>query len=297
MIKRNKGFTLIELLVVITIIAVLAAILFPVFLMARAKARAINCMNNLKQLTSFFALYMADYNGTFPTTAVPKAGNETIGGYLMAGGLQPTNSGNFFRANAGAAGAVQAGEGGYYQAWPIKLEPYVRYKAFYLDKIQGVFKCKELSREWSQITLLGPVDQAGYGYNFLYLGLPYRAYSTGTANSSANLPNAYLTNGFLRGSAKQITIKNPAQTICLLDNQFIWAFPPMKGNGANWVENGNFLIRPRHNGQTNVAWTDGHVTAVDTSLLVRNDVEYGDGYGRNPPQLGRAVSNELWDLY
>src|SRR4051812_3086484 len=48
--KRQKGFTLIELLVVIAIIAILAAILFPVFAKARAKARQAACMNNEKQI-------------------------------------------------------------------------------------------------------------------------------------------------------------------------------------------------------------------------------------------------------
>ncbi|HZO88354.1 MAG TPA: prepilin-type N-terminal cleavage/methylation domain-containing protein, partial [Chthonomonadaceae bacterium] len=48
--ERRSGFTLIELLVVIAIIAILAAILFPVFAQAREKARAISCTSNLKQI-------------------------------------------------------------------------------------------------------------------------------------------------------------------------------------------------------------------------------------------------------
>ena len=58
----RKGFTLIELLVVIAIIAILAAILFPVFAQARAKARQIVCMNNEKQMATAILIYNQDYD-------------------------------------------------------------------------------------------------------------------------------------------------------------------------------------------------------------------------------------------
>ena len=63
---KRRGFTLIELLVVIAIIAILAAILFPVFAQAREKARQASCTSNLKQLTLAFAVYRADYDGRLP---------------------------------------------------------------------------------------------------------------------------------------------------------------------------------------------------------------------------------------
>jgi prepilin-type N-terminal cleavage/methylation domain-containing protein/prepilin-type processing-associated H-X9-DG protein len=62
----QSGFTLIELLVVIAIIAVLAAILFPVFSRARENARKASCQSNLKQLGLGFAQYMQDYDGGYP---------------------------------------------------------------------------------------------------------------------------------------------------------------------------------------------------------------------------------------
>jgi len=69
-IMKNRlllhGFTLIELLVVIAIIAILAAILFPVFAQGREKARATTCASNLKQLGLSFAMYIADYDEVFP---------------------------------------------------------------------------------------------------------------------------------------------------------------------------------------------------------------------------------------
>ena len=60
--SRKSGFTLIELLVVITIIAILAAILFPVFSRAREKARAASCQANLKQIGLAMKMYMEDYD-------------------------------------------------------------------------------------------------------------------------------------------------------------------------------------------------------------------------------------------
>jgi prepilin-type N-terminal cleavage/methylation domain-containing protein/prepilin-type processing-associated H-X9-DG protein len=62
----HYGFTLIELLVVIAIIAILAAILFPVFARAREKARQTSCLSNTKQMAEAFAMFAQDHNDQFP---------------------------------------------------------------------------------------------------------------------------------------------------------------------------------------------------------------------------------------
>ena len=73
---KTNGFTLIELLVVIAIIAILAAILFPVFAQAREKARQSTCISNLKQLGLAYIMYADDYDDV-----PPYSGDETWPGY------------------------------------------------------------------------------------------------------------------------------------------------------------------------------------------------------------------------
>src|SRR5688500_12314957 len=75
--RPRKGFTLIELLVVIAIIAILAAILFPVFAQAREKARQSACFSNMKQLALGVMMYTQDYDDTLPKGyhALPGGGN------------------------------------------------------------------------------------------------------------------------------------------------------------------------------------------------------------------------------
>jgi len=80
---RASGFTLIELLVVIAIIAILAAILFPVFAQARDKARQASCQSNDKQMGLAFLMYAIDYDDTFPCpgggTNIQSGGNPRTG--------------------------------------------------------------------------------------------------------------------------------------------------------------------------------------------------------------------------
>lgn len=100
--KKQRGFTLIELLVVIAIIAILAAILFPVFAKAREKARAASCISNERQLGLALMQYISDADETWP------CGNE----------FNVTSTGSTFPSGRG---------------WAQQVSPYV--------KSPGLFKC------------------------------------------------------------------------------------------------------------------------------------------------------------
>ena len=97
----RKGFTLIELLVVIAIIAILAAILFPVFAQAREKARQTTCLSNMKQIGLGVMMYVQDYDEAYPriryrVTPPPRASwasftwQDAIAPYIKNGAITVT---------------------------------------------------------------------------------------------------------------------------------------------------------------------------------------------------------------
>lgn len=86
---KRRGFTLIELLVVIAIIAILAAILFPVFARAREKARQASCSSNLKQLGLGLMMYAQDYDERFPTTDWGEGNAGRANSCTWWGGIYP----------------------------------------------------------------------------------------------------------------------------------------------------------------------------------------------------------------
>jgi prepilin-type N-terminal cleavage/methylation domain-containing protein/prepilin-type processing-associated H-X9-DG protein len=75
--KGRRGFTLIELLVVVAIIAILAAILFPVFSQAREKARASTCLSNIRQIGAAVHMYLQDYDELMPLAFVAGRPRQT----------------------------------------------------------------------------------------------------------------------------------------------------------------------------------------------------------------------------
>ena len=131
----KKGFTLIELLVVIAIIAILAAILFPVFAQAREKARASACLSNVKQIGTALQLYVVYYDETLPpmdlyTQTVTQGYPTTVFG--------PMQNNNW---------------GWFYWSWADSIFPYV--------KNADMFVCPSFKVKNSVYNRY----QMGYGYN------------------------------------------------------------------------------------------------------------------------------------
>jgi len=138
--SSKRGFTLIELLVVIAIIAILAAILFPVFARARENARRASCMSNLKQIGLGMMMYVQDYDEQYPVGIV---GDQDVHDpHFLSGSTYCTNM---------PCGIFSVSDGhnssGYYVSWMDLLQPYT--------KSTQIFVCPS-----QQISYYG-----GYGYN------------------------------------------------------------------------------------------------------------------------------------
>ena len=122
----RRGFTLIELLVVIAIIAILAAILFPVFAKAREKARQSSCLSNLKQLSLGMLQYTQDYDERFVLRSTGWRGQLTYG------------------VNATVPEAPDfpwEPTYGYHDSWPNKIYPYVKNVQVYRCPSQSTPVC------------------------------------------------------------------------------------------------------------------------------------------------------------
>jgi prepilin-type N-terminal cleavage/methylation domain-containing protein/prepilin-type processing-associated H-X9-DG protein len=137
---KKRGFTLIELLVVIAIIAILAAILFPVFAQAREKARQTSCLSNMKQIALAQLMYSQDYDERLANSGLIAGCGQGPGGSLSAEELL-----------TGVLSAwVPGGTIAAYPNWNVKrgsIFPYVKSAGVYLCPSDGGGKSRKGSAE------------------------------------------------------------------------------------------------------------------------------------------------------
>ena len=109
-IRPRRGFTLIELLVVIAIIAILAAMLFPVFARARESARKIQCLSNVKNIAMAIQLYFTDYDRT-----PPGEHDANVIAYFSQVGAKPVGGPCTYQQEVNP-----------YLRWPVILDEYIK---------------------------------------------------------------------------------------------------------------------------------------------------------------------------
>lgn len=158
---RRGGFTLIELLVVIAIIAILAAILFPVFAQAREAARKTTCISNCKQLGLGFMMYVQDYDEQFPFVT---CGDSYTGGCAtwIRGSLP----------------------------WTLTVQPYI--------KNFGLYTCPS---DPDKACFSKPDNLGGYGQMLTFVNWPGAVPGMQPAELARIFPLSYATNYFLSRSS------------------------------------------------------------------------------------------------
>jgi prepilin-type N-terminal cleavage/methylation domain-containing protein/prepilin-type processing-associated H-X9-DG protein len=259
--RPTEGFTLIELLVVIAIIAILAAILFPVFAQARESARKTSCVSNLKQMATATMMYVQDYDETFP---------------LVTGQSYPPQPGIPTDAQTWV-----------YNDILVLLQAYV--------KNYNVFLCPDRQTHVGQngdFCNPGPINQYvwGYGYNWS------SGYGPGGGPKSLwNIGDgcvlAQLSDGTLPGRAIG-SVNFPAQFLILGDSAdtprqtlHTAVYDTRCNPSSGW--NADMPTGARHQGGNNFAFGDGHVKFQHLNLT------YVDPYnvGVTTPAV---VTNRYW---
>ena len=221
----KKGFTLIELLVVIAIIAILAAILFPVFAQAREKARAASCLSNTKQFGTALQLYMDDYDETYPVcTSLDSA-------------TYPTDANSPSRYFEGKWADWWFG-GTQYSNWMDSIFPYV--------KNVKMFICPSALK-----------NVPGYAYSSCMSGL-YSGngdVSTWTPPTAAMIPSTSETVCFSDAAQYKLS-----KVVINSEPKYFWTEAQLVAVNAEnlYTAKANWTSASRHNQGGNFTMADGH---------------------------------------
>jgi len=242
----RRGFTLIELLVVIAIIAILAAILFPVFARAREAARKTTCINNLKQLGTGSMMYIQDYDETYPDArlaydALDGSGCSNIAVGSRSGAYQGGADITCWAIRLyqpGTAGTTKTLAG-----YPARLNPYVKNAGIYLcpsdnnvdrwisGKERGSYYQRHAHDAWANIrgdvkqaVIARPAQLAYFVEEFWHSGGadPYAWNGTNTGTKSCNAV-------FYDGHAKYMKVNFVTGTSGVGNYDLNWFF-----NGTTW---------------------------------------------------------------
>ncbi len=258
--QTKKGFTLIELLVVIAIIAILAAILFPVFAQAREKARQITCLSNEKQLGLGMLQYIQDSDESFPQ-----------GQYFDANGT-PLDWGNAIfpyikngqASNTSGATLIYNGKGGVFSCPDFPSVESAEYGAHsYLCPTPGSGIAAT-----SQSQVITPANQ---------VIIVEKGQGNGGANNfpvfdaSESDWVGYQNDGSATSFVQRDAAGDPSPT---KDLAFDYD-EPTTGSPAGFSSSPGAFPRYRHALHTNVLFVDGHVKAMGKgSLSGKNWVKY-----------------------
>lgn len=241
--KSKCGFTLIELLVVIAIIAILAAILFPVFAKVREKARQTTCLNNEKQIGLGVLQYIQDYDETFPgsqfygtTPATQYGWSSAIQPYIKNGTMANSAWGN------GAAGGI----------FTCPSSPLPLYQSYALRS--DVFPNMWPNGGWHAVSLAAIDSPSSKVMGF----------EMGDQGSYTGEFFMFPTNlWFWMSSADWGDMsKNHVP-----DNSYKYGDCDETGGKVNWWSGCAQFPRYRHTGNTNIPYLDGHVKSMRKGQL------------------------------